>query len=168
MTAPVISIIVAVVAVAAALFLLLQVKQLRQKHEQAQRERDELASQQADATAEADRLRERFQGVMDVDVERKRVLDELTVERSKLEAAIATVRTNTQQESQAFQQQRQKMEQERNTVEGMVLRFRKELTALDEEMHLQSFSFYKPRYDFGSSEQYQAELTEIRDRQRGC
>ncbi|HRI68305.1 MAG TPA: DUF4041 domain-containing protein [Polyangium sp.] len=43
---------------------------------------------------------------------------------------------------------------------------RAELAALDEEAHLQSFGFYKPRYNFSSSERYQSKLDEVRERQK--
>jgi hypothetical protein len=41
----------------------------------------------------------------------------------------------------------------------------KELVVLDEELLLQSFGFYKPRYDLQSSEMYKAKLDQIRERQ---
>jgi hypothetical protein len=45
-------------------------------------------------------------------------------------------------------------------------RLRAEFSALDEEANLQSFGFYKPRYNFVSSERYQSKLEEIRSRQK--
>jgi hypothetical protein len=41
-----------------------------------------------------------------------------------------------------------------------------DLRALDEEANLQSFGFYKPRYAFANSAQYQARLDDVRERQR--
>jgi hypothetical protein len=37
-------------------------------------------------------------------------------------------------------------------------KLREELMSLDEEATLQTFGFYKPRYDFASSERYQLAL----------
>lgn len=41
-----------------------------------------------------------------------------------------------------------------------------EIIALDEEIELQSFGLYQPKYDFASSELYKAKLTEIRNQQK--
>lgn len=41
-----------------------------------------------------------------------------------------------------------------------------EIIALDEEIELQSFGLYQPKYDFTSSELYKAKLTEIRNQQK--
>jgi hypothetical protein len=45
-------------------------------------------------------------------------------------------------------------------------KLREELMSLDEEATLQTFGFYKPRYDFASSERYQLALEKVREEQK--
>lgn len=44
----------------------------------------------------------------------------------------------------------------------------REIVSLDDELLVQEFGLYSPRYDFASSEQYKDKLTQIRNQQKYC
>lgn len=165
----------------AALILFLQRRRLAEEHRQ-------LALAHADTLA-------RFRGVVDVDAERQRVLQQLGAERAQLLAEVEKAKVEQQQERQRLVQQleaervrlygdlqRARAEQEQvllgiqaerqrgtaevQSLQGHIQRLRAEFAVLDEEANLQSFGFYKPRYSFASSERYQAKLDEIRAHQK--
>lgn len=95
-------------------------------------------------------LVDRFRAVVDVDAERRRVLGEIEEARAALQAESARARAEHEQER-------------RRVVESAEVRA--ELRSLDEEANLQSFGFYKPHYDFASSDKYQRRLEVIREQQ---
>jgi len=97
------------------------------------------AAQQRLATMTA-----RFQPILDVEAEQARIKNE--------GAALLE------------QQQRQKLEAAQLQTNIEVLQ--KEFAALDEESNLQSFGYYKPRYDFATSSAYAAKLDEVRQAQK--
>jgi hypothetical protein len=111
-------------------------------------------------------LQERFRPVIDVEAEKGRVLAELGEERTRARAEIARAQAEHQQALQNIRAQRWNQEVELGTLQNSIGHLREEFKALDEEANLQSFGFYKPRYDFASSEKYQAKLEEIRERQK--
>jgi hypothetical protein len=51
-------------------------------------------------------------------------------------------------------------------LEQRIAELRKELESVEEAIDIQSFGFYRPRYDFGSAEQYVQKLKEVRERQK--
>ena len=134
----------------------------------------------------------RFQPVIDLDREKQRVLGELDNQRSQLTAQVAQARADQAQERQqmamelATERTRQTLEIERarlqqqqaafalreqgtqaraelQNLQGNIYTLRAEFSALDEESNLQSFGFYRPRYNFADSERYQARLDDIRE-----
>ncbi len=168
-------------AAAAAIVLFLQRRRLAEEH-------------RALAEAHAATLA-RFQGIVDVDAERQRVLQQLGAERARLLAEAEKAKVEQRQERQrlvaqleaerarlygdlerarkeqeqalhAIHAERQRGAAEVQSLQGHVQRLRAEFAALDEEANLQSFGFYKPRYSFASSDRYQAKLDEIRARQK--
>lgn len=104
---------------------------------------------------EHDNLAARFRGVIDVEVEKQRVASEFEAERRRLQGYI-----------EQAQEQRRQAEAEFGEIRLKTDKLRQELMSLDEEATLQSFGFYKPRYDFASSEQYQLALEKIRESQK--
>ncbi|MDC3985929.1 DUF4041 domain-containing protein [Polyangium jinanense] len=104
---------------------------------------------------EHEAIKARFQGVVDADAERQRVLNE-----------VGHIRAQHEQALQQTQRQHATAATDLQGLQMQVNRVRAELSALDEEAHLQSFGFYKPRYNFSSSERYQTKLEEIRERQK--
>lgn len=89
-------------------------------------------------------LTARFQPILDVEAEQTRIKGESA---TLLE-----------------QQQQQKVESIKLRADIELLR--KEFAALDEEANLQSFGYYKPRYDFATSSAYSAKLDKIRQSQK--
>src|SRR5437588_1374026 len=91
---------------------------------------------------------------------------ELEAERVRLEGIIAQIRVNQQEALQELHAQRQQGEADMAAFQAGIERLRAEFNALDEEANLQSFAFYKPRYDFADSGQYQARLESVREQQK--
>lgn len=111
-------------------------------------------------------LVERFRPVVDADAERARVLAQMQSEWTRAQAEIATSRGQWEQALSGLQTQYQQGQGELGSVQASIARLRAEFAALDEEANLQSFGFYRPRYDFASSDHYQAKLEEIRESQK--
>lgn len=111
---------------------------------------------------EAEKQRVRLE--MEAEEQRRRV--ELEAERARLHELVGQIKANQQQALQELQEQRRNGEVEMFNLELSISKLREDLKALDEEANLQSFGFYKPRYDFASSERYQAKLDEIRESQK--
>ncbi len=134
----------------------------------------------------------RFQPVIDLDREKQRVLAELESQRSALTAEVAQARAEqtlqrqqiamelaTERTRQTLEIDRARLEQQQaalalreqgtqaraelQTLQGNIHALRAEFSALDEESNLQSFGFYRPRYNFADSERYQAKLDDIRE-----
>jgi uncharacterized protein DUF4041/Meiotically Up-regulated Gene 113 (MUG113) protein len=97
----------------------------------------------------------RFRPVIDLEVEKQRVVSELEAERRRLREGIEQI-----------QDQQTRGEAELRDIQVKTDKLREELASLDEEATLQSFGFYKPRYDFASSEQYQSAIEKIRESQK--
>jgi hypothetical protein len=91
---------------------------------------------------------------------------ELEAERVRLEGIIAQIKVNQQEALQELHTQRQQGEADMAAFKAGIEKLRAEFNALDEEANLQSFAFYKPRYDFADSGQYQIRLDSVRERQK--
>lgn len=111
-------------------------------------------------------LQDRFRPVIDIEAEKGRVLAEIEAERTRGHTEITRAQAEHQQAIQNLQAQRWNQEVELGTLQNNISRLLEEFKALDEEANLQSFGFYKPHYDFASSERYQSALDEIRERQK--
>lgn len=61
----------------------------------------------------------------------------------------------------------QELNQHISTLNKQIFDKKEELIQLDDEILLQSFGFYKPKYEFENSEIYRIKLEQIRDRQKG-
>lgn len=109
---------------------------------------------------------DRFRGVVDVDSERQRVLAQLEADRARLQGEITQARAQREQAQQELQNQLDQGKAELAALQAGIAKLRAEQCALDEESNLQSFGFYRPRYDFSSSDQYQRKLEQIRDEQK--
>ena len=111
-------------------------------------------------------LKDRFRGVVDAEAERQRVLGELEAARARLQADIARQQADHNQAMLSQQEQYRRGQLEMESLQLNINRLREEFSALDEEANLQSFGFYKPHYNFSSSDAYQSELEVIRERQK--
>lgn len=101
-----------------------------------------------------------------VETERQNALKELSTQREKLQAEINNLQTQQQRFSKQLQEQKDKGLVEYQSIQANIERVRRDMQLLDEEAYIQSFGFYKPRYDFASSKQYQLRLEEIREQQK--
>lgn len=124
-------------------------------------------------TQQRDALETRFQSVIDIDAERQRVIDEIGQMRARHDAEkqrvvneLTQIRSQHEQTLLQLQRQCAATNTDLQGVQAQLNRVRAELAALDEQAHLQSFGFYKPRYNFSSSERYEAKLDEIREKQK--
>lgn len=116
--------------------------------------------------ASQDALAERFKGVIDADAERSRILISLQRDRDEAIASGEREKALQRQETEKLQALRSSATAELTDVQSQIAMLRRELQSLDEESTLQSFGFYKPRYQFVDSAHYQAELERIRDAQK--
>jgi hypothetical protein len=147
--------LIGLLLVAAALALALLFRRLRK-----------LDAEHRALTQEHAGMTERFRGVVDVEAEKRRVLGELEAERARMQADAERARGEQQQALRQLSEQRRRDEAESFNLQLSLSKLREEFKALDEEANLQSFGFYKPHYDFASSDLYQAKLEEIRERQQ--
>ncbi|MCZ7555765.1 MAG: DUF4041 domain-containing protein [Bacteroidia bacterium] len=58
------------------------------------------------------------------------------------------------------------LQSEMHQIEKEISQKKSEIIVLDEEILLESFALYKPKYDFMSSDEYKDRLTECRDKQK--
>jgi hypothetical protein len=121
--------------------------------EEKQRVQDDLVAAKQSARAQ-----------VEAEVQGRRV--ELEAERDRLERIVAQIRVNQQEALQELHTQRQQGEADMAAFQAGIERLRAEFNALDEEANLQSFAFYKPRYDFADSGQYQIRLEKVREQQK--
>ncbi|WP_212744864.1 DUF4041 domain-containing protein [Hymenobacter jeollabukensis] len=101
-------------------------------------------AQHAQLAQQHQALTERFRPVVDVDAEKQRV----------------------QQQTAEFAQQYQQQQREVSALNAQAAGLRLELQSLELMADLQSFGLYKPRYDFGSSTQYQQKLDDVYAKQK--
>ena len=108
----------------------------------------------------------RYSGVVNADAERERILRETEAERARVHAEIASRQAEQERLTAEWSDLRTHAETEAARLREAILQLRYELEALEEEANLQSFGFYKPRYGFGDSLTYDAELERIREQQK--
>jgi hypothetical protein len=87
-----------------------------------------------------------------------RATEELARKKAELEQAIADLDV-------VHGKRRQGHDRELAELERQVKEKRKELVLMDDEILLQSFGFYKPKYDLMNSEAYKARLEQVRAEQ---
>jgi hypothetical protein len=125
----------------------------------AKAERDSLRTAQEELIA-------RFKGVLDAEAERTRILDSLKHDREEAIAASEHDREVRMKELEQLGSRRDVAANEIASLHLQIEALRRDLSSLDEESTLQSFGFYKPRYQFVDSARYQAELEKIREAQK--
>jgi hypothetical protein len=105
------------------------------------------------------KLEQRFQPILDLETEKLRLIDEIDRTRSKatLDLEADRLRLSTDID---------RARSEASRLQGDVARLTAEHQALEEETVLRSFGFYKPVYDFSSSDKYEQRLEAIRERQK--
>ena len=122
-------------------------------------------------------VRERFKPIVDLEAERKRVEGELRRAKDESEKTIAAERRRVTEElAQAreaadkavkdAEARRKQASAQQAQLEAGIARLTTEFQALEEEEVLRSHGFYKPVYNFSSSEKYEQRLDQIRERQK--
>jgi hypothetical protein len=127
---------------------------------------NKLGSQHRTLSQEHSRLVDRFRSVLDLEVEKQRILEQFEQQRRQLQDDIARTQAQHAQVTLLQQEQHHRSTAEIESFQSNINRLRLELNLLDEEANLQSFGFYKPRYDFASSDRYQSALEPIREKQK--
>lgn len=134
--------------------------------------------QQLDASRQQfNALEERYRPVLDADTEAKRIveiataertslLDAANAERTRITADLVDTRSRLTQTIDGLTQQRKEQQEQYSTFQRDIDRLQKEFTALDEESNLQSFGFYKPRFDFPTSAEFQQKIEHTRNAQK--
>ena len=97
----------------------------------------------------------RFQGILDVEAEQERVKAALELEQNQIKAMISELH-----------QERDKILDEKSSIESTLASLQQQLTTLNDEVNLQEHGLYQPKYDFGSSTEYKARIDEIRKKQK--
>jgi hypothetical protein len=122
-----------------------RINQIKAELEQVKSERDILKSSLADT----DRMQvyELRQAIADLTLKKEQVLQEITA----LEAELP--------------KRRRALDQQIADLNKQIEAKKKYLIIMDEEMLLQEFGFYKPKYDLQNSEQYKTRLDKIRREQ---
>jgi Domain of unknown function (DUF4041)/Meiotically up-regulated gene 113 len=95
-----------------------------------------------------------------------RLQEQQRVGEAELEAIHARAREAEERVLREYEEQKSRATAELETLQSYIERLKAELKPLDEEAHLQSFGFYKPHYNFASSERYQSKLEDIREQQK--
>lgn len=127
---------------------------------------ERLTSQQAQLQNELHVMSERLGRIAATEQEKQRAVAQLDVDRARLQGEVTQGRAQWEQTLQGLRGQLQQGTADLASLQAAIAKLRVEQSALDEESNLQSFGFYRPRYDFSSSEIYQAKLERIRDRQK--
>ena len=138
----------------------------------------ELAATERDTTRQhLSSLEERFRPVVDADAEAKRIVEAATTERTQLldtanaERArivqdLADTKGRLTQSIEELTQKQQSQQTEHKTFQKQIKELKAEFAALDEESNLQSFGFYKPRFDYPTSAEFQQKLEHTRTAQK--
>ena len=97
----------------------------------------------------------RFQGVLDVEEEQAKVKAALEAEREEINTAITKL-----------YQQRDEIRDEKSRVEGELASLNRQLSTLEDEVNIQSYGLYQPKYDLGFSTELKNRLDQIRKKQK--
>lgn len=89
------------------------------------------------------------------------------VERMRAEAARLELAVSELENRKSYEQENTyRLQSERVTLEAQVNALRAEVVDLDDEVLMQEFGIYKPRYDYMSIEQYKAAIDRIKAKQK--
>ncbi len=146
---------------------ILQINKIKAELEATRKERDTLKT----LLAETGRLElhEVRQSVQDLQNQRAAVEREIEELRARVTREIEAQQAKASRDIEArladLRRQREFQEADITSLKAKAAEKRSELVELDDEILLQSFGFYKPRYALQNSEQYKAKLESIRDEQ---
>ncbi|MGI4738090.1 MAG: DUF4041 domain-containing protein [Janthinobacterium lividum] len=138
----------------------------------------ELAAAERDtARQQLDFLEERFRPVVDADLEAKRIvdaaiterthlLDTANAERGRIVQDLADTEGKLKQAIGELTEQNKVQLTDQQILKKQIDELYAEFNALDEEANLQSFGFYKPRFDYPTSAEFQQKLEHTRTAQK--
>jgi uncharacterized protein YdbL (DUF1318 family) len=129
-------------------------------------DRDEARKERDAARAQIATLEERFRPVVDADAEGQRIVNEAKAERVRITQELADTRDRLTQNISALADQQEIQQQEQRGLQKRINELQAEFAALDEQANLQSFGFYKPKFDFVTSVEYQQKLEHTRIAQK--
>lgn len=86
---------------------------------------------------------------------RYQVISDIEVERDRIAGIIAALTSQHQNEEHVFR-----------SLQTQVASLKTEVTELEEVVNLQTFGFYKPKYDFSTASEYQVKLDSIKQDQK--
>lgn len=124
-------------------------------HEAAVAERDAVRQQFS-------ALEERVRPIVDADAEAQRILAQATAERTRMVEDLLDTRGRLTQAIDDLTQQQQAQQQEHQGLQRRITELQTEFNSLDEQANLQTFGFYKARFDFVTSTEYQQKLEQTR------
>ena len=101
------------------------------------------------------KLTSRFQKVLDIETEGKKIKATLEKEQDEVRATISQL-----------EQQRNTLQVEKENTEGTITKLKTQVSTLEDELNLQTHGLYESKYDFGTSAQYKIAISEIRKRQK--
>ncbi len=87
---------------------------------------------------------DRFQGVTDIEAEKEKIESEIT----------------------ELYRQKDTIRKEKISVEGKLASLNRQLSMVEDEVNIQSYGLYQPKYDLGFSAKLKEQLTEIRKKQK--
>ena len=111
-------------------------------------------------------LEERFRPVMNANEEARRIVEGANAERTRIVQDLADSRAQLTQAISTLTEQRQTKQREQSSLQQSIKELQAEFAALDEEANFQSFGFYKPRFDFVTSAEYQQKLEHTKTAQK--
>jgi len=104
---------------------------------------------------QVDYLTNRFSGVIDIDAERLKVVEQVRTLKEEHQSLVTESAKRRTELSQQYASALEAYE-----------RLMKEVSSVEENLEDQSFGLYKPHFDYRSSETYKAQLTQVRERMR--
>lgn len=96
-----------------------------------------------------------FQGILDIEIEQEKMKATLDGEKEKINAEITKL-----------YQQRDKIQNEQTRVEGKLVSLNRQLSTLEDEVNIQNYGLYQPKYDLGFSTELKSQLDLIRKKQK--
>lgn len=133
-----------------------RVGKIKTELQQIQQERDDL--RQFLAETERFTLHEIRQAIAQAEDRRAQVERDIEARKATADQEMQTVEAD-------FAQRRETLTQQIAELDQQIAARKQEVIVLDDELLLQSFGFYQPRYQLQNSDQYKARLDQIRARQ---
>lgn len=125
-------------------------------------ERDTTAAERDTIWQQLATLEERVRPIVDADTEAQRIVAQATAERTRVVEDLLDTRGRLTQTIEQLTQQQRAQQEEHTTLQRQISELQAEFNALDEQANLQTFGFYKARFDFITSIEYQQKLEQTR------